>query len=66
MIGIIGGGQLGRMLASAAHAMGYRIAILDPDPACPAASTADQLIIGGYDDVDRGDPPGRRVVRRDL
>ncbi len=51
VIGIIGGGQLGRMLASAAHAMGYRIAILDPDPACPAASTADQLITGGYDDV---------------
>src|SRR5439155_15544386 len=38
VIGILGGGQLGRMLALAARAMGYRIAILDPDPECPAAS----------------------------
>jgi 5-(carboxyamino)imidazole ribonucleotide synthase len=32
IIGILGGGQLGRMLAMAARAMGYRIAVLDPDP----------------------------------
>ena len=50
-IGLLGGGQLGRMLALAARAMGYRIVVLDPDPACPAASLADRLIIGGYDDV---------------
>jgi 5-(carboxyamino)imidazole ribonucleotide synthase len=50
-IGILGGGQLGRMLASAARAMGYRIAVLDPDPACPAAGLADRLVVGGYDDV---------------
>ncbi len=50
-IGILGGGQLGRMLASAARAMGYRIAILDPDPDCPSAGVADVLIVGGYDDV---------------
>jgi 5-(carboxyamino)imidazole ribonucleotide synthase len=50
-IGIIGGGQLGRMLASAARAMGYRVAVLDPDPACPAASLADRVIVAGYDDV---------------
>lgn len=50
-IGIIGGGQLGRMLASAARVMGYRIAILDPDPECPAAGAADELMVGGYDDV---------------
>ena len=49
-IGIIGGGQLGRMLAMAARAMGYRIAIVDPDPDCPSASVADDLIVGGYDD----------------
>ena len=36
-IGILGGGQLGRMLGFAARAMGYRIAVLDPDPDCPAA-----------------------------
>ncbi len=31
--------------------MGYRIAILDPDPDCPAAAVADHVVIGGYDDV---------------
>jgi 5-(carboxyamino)imidazole ribonucleotide synthase len=50
-IGILGGGQLGRMLAIAARAMGYRIAVLDPDPACPAAAVADVLVLGTYDDV---------------
>ena len=51
VIGILGGGQLGRMLASAARAMGYRVAVLDPDPDCPAAAVADRLVIGSYDDV---------------
>ncbi len=50
-IGILGGGQLGRMLALAARAMGYRIAVLDPDPDCPAAALADRVVVGGYDDV---------------
>lgn len=52
MIGILGGGQLGRMLALAARAMGYQIRVLDPDPECPAASVADSVIVGAYDDVD--------------
>jgi 5-(carboxyamino)imidazole ribonucleotide synthase len=51
-IGILGGGQLGRMLALAAREMGYRIAVLDPDEHCPAASVADRLVIGTYDDLD--------------
>ena len=51
VIGILGGGQLGRMLALAARAMGYRIAVLDPDPDCPAAAVADFVVIGSYDDV---------------
>ena len=50
-IGILGGGQLGRMLGGAARAMGYRVAVLDPDPACPAAAVADTVVVGGYDDV---------------
>jgi 5-(carboxyamino)imidazole ribonucleotide synthase len=50
-IGIVGGGQLGRMLASAARELGYRIAILDPDDAAPAAVVADEFVRGGYDDV---------------
>jgi 5-(carboxyamino)imidazole ribonucleotide synthase len=50
-IGIIGGGQLGRMLALSARELGYRIAVLDPDPACPAAGVADRLERGAYDDA---------------
>ncbi len=50
-IGILGGGQLGRMLGFAARALGYRIAILDPDPDCPAAAIADRLVVGAYDDT---------------
>jgi 5-(carboxyamino)imidazole ribonucleotide synthase len=51
-IGILGGGQLGRMLGFAARAMGYRIAVLDPDPGCPAAAVADRVEVGGYGDVE--------------
>ena len=51
-IGILGGGQLGRMLGMAARAMGYRVAVLDPDAGCPAAAIADLVIVGGYDDID--------------
>ena len=50
-IGILGGGQLGRMLGFAARAMGYRMVVLDPDPDCPSAAIADQVIVGAYDDV---------------
>ena len=51
-IGIIGGGQLGRMMALAARHMGYRIAVLDPTPDCPTAQVADHTITAAYDDMD--------------
>jgi 5-(carboxyamino)imidazole ribonucleotide synthase len=51
-IGILGGGQLGRMLALAGRALGYRIAVLDPDPNAPAASVADRIEVAAYDDVE--------------
>ena len=51
-IGILGGGQLGRMLGFAARAMGYRVVVLDPDPSCPAAAIADRVIVATYDDVE--------------
>ena len=41
MLGILGGGQLGRMFAAAAKAMGYRVTVLDPDVHAPAADFAD-------------------------
>jgi 5-(carboxyamino)imidazole ribonucleotide synthase len=49
-IGIIGGGQLGRMLAMAAARLGYRTAILEPQAGCPAASVCDHHIVAAYDD----------------
>jgi 5-(carboxyamino)imidazole ribonucleotide synthase len=52
MIGVLGGGQLGRMLGFAARAMGYRLVVLDPDPGCPASAVADEVIVARYDDVE--------------
>ena len=51
MIGILGGGQLGRMLALAAQPLGYRVAILDPHHDCPASSVADVVVTGEFGDV---------------
>ncbi len=49
-LGVLGGGQLGRMFTLAAHAMGYRVAVLDPDPHSPAGVLADQHITADYRD----------------
>lgn len=49
-IGILGGGQLGRMLSLAAARLGFDTAILDPDPNGPAARVAAHSIVGPYDD----------------
>lgn len=49
-IGIIGGGQLGRMLAMAAAQLGYRVHILDPDPECCAGEVAAKLTVASYHD----------------
>jgi 5-(carboxyamino)imidazole ribonucleotide synthase len=49
-IGILGGGQLGRMLAMAAARLGYRTAILDPDRDCPAAQVANRHVAAAYED----------------
>ncbi|SFI71208.1 5-(carboxyamino)imidazole ribonucleotide synthase [Paenibacillus sp. UNC496MF] len=48
-IGILGGGQLGRMMANAGSAMGYRFVALDPTPDAPAGQVARQLV-AAYDD----------------
>ncbi|MET0258794.1 MAG: 5-(carboxyamino)imidazole ribonucleotide synthase [Methylobacterium sp.] len=50
-IGMIGGGQLARMMGAAAARLGYRMLVLDPDAACPAAQTANGQIVARYDDV---------------
>lgn len=51
MLGILGGGQLGRMFTVAAKTMGYRVTVLDPDPQSPAAAFADVHLCAPYDDV---------------
>lgn len=49
-IGILGGGQLARMLAMAAARLGYETVVLDPADPCPAAQACNRQIIGDYDD----------------
>lgn len=51
-IGIIGGGQLGRMLAFEAKKMGFHVTVLDPTPKGPASQVADEQIVANYDDED--------------
>lgn len=51
-IGILGGGQLGRMMAIAARKMGYNIVVLEPTPNCPCAAVASKQIVAAFDDVD--------------
>jgi len=50
VIGIVGGGQLGRMLAMAAARLSYKTIILEPSAGCPAAQVADRQIVAAYDD----------------
>ena len=49
-IGMLGGGQLGRMFTVAARTLGYRVIVLEPDPHSPAAQLADEHMIAAYDD----------------
>jgi 5-(carboxyamino)imidazole ribonucleotide synthase len=51
-IGILGGGQLGRMTGLAALSMGYNVHVLDPDPACAAGAIAARLVTARFDDAD--------------
>lgn len=50
-IGMLGGGQLGRMFTIAARTLGYHVIVLEPDPQSPAGQLADQHIQAAYDDV---------------
>lgn len=51
-LGIMGGGQLGRMFAHAAQSLGYRVAVLEPEAGCPAAQVAEHHVCAGYEDPD--------------
>jgi 5-(carboxyamino)imidazole ribonucleotide synthase len=50
-IGILGGGQLGRMMTLAARTLGYHAVVLDPDPQCAASAVADRVIAARFDDA---------------
>jgi 5-(carboxyamino)imidazole ribonucleotide synthase len=49
-LGVMGGGQLGRMFAHAAQKMGYKVAVLEPSRDCPAGHAADHLLCADYTD----------------
>ena len=49
VVGVVGGGQLGRMLALAGIPLGHSFRFLDPDPLCPASAVG-EVIVGAYDD----------------
>ncbi len=51
-IGILGGGQLGRMTALAARSLGYGVQVLDPNPDCAARPVVDRVIAASFDDAD--------------
>ena len=50
-LGMLGGGQLGRYFVMAAHRLGYKVVVLDPDPASIAGAAADHHIVAPYDDT---------------
>lgn len=52
-VGIVGGGQLGRMLTDAAHNLGFYVIVLDPTENCPASQVADEHILGSFKDKDK-------------
>ncbi|WVZ72698.1 hypothetical protein U9M48_021117 [Paspalum notatum var. saurae] len=52
VVGVLGGGQLGKMLCQAASQMGIRIAVLDPLQDCPASSVCHEHVVGSFTDGD--------------
>lgn len=51
ILGVIGGGQLGRMFAQSAQSMGFAVWVLDPDADSPAGQLADRHLCAAYDDA---------------
>src|SRR4051812_49158037 len=49
-IGILGGGQLGRMTALAARSLGYAVQVLDPSADCAAGPVSDRVVVGAFND----------------
>ena len=51
-LGILGSGQLGRMLTAAARQLGYRVHVYSPEPDSPAGQLADREVVGAYADTE--------------
>ena len=60
-LGVVGGGQLGRMLAEAASPLGVDVIVVDPTPDCPAAPVARDQIVGAFDDPEALDELAART-----
>ncbi|HEU5200224.1 MAG TPA: hypothetical protein VFU32_11335, partial [Ktedonobacterales bacterium] len=60
-VGVLGSGQLGRMLAIAARRMGYRVATFSPDTDSPTGQVADLEVSAAYNDLDAVRAFARRV-----
>ncbi len=50
-LGILGGGQLGRMVALSARSLGYQVRVLDPDPGCAARPVVEHVLAASFDDA---------------
>ena len=61
-LGMLGGGQLGRMFVTAARTMGYEVIVLDPDPHSPAGSLASEHLARDYDDTEALDYMARHCA----
>jgi len=61
-LGVLGGGQLGRMFTLQARTMGYRVVVLDPDPGSPAGQLADHHLRAAYTDLDALDQLARECA----
>jgi 5-(carboxyamino)imidazole ribonucleotide synthase len=61
-LGVLGGGQLGRMFAHAAQRLGYRVTVLDPQHDCPAGQVAQDHVVAAYEDTTACAALGRRVL----
>jgi len=55
-LGVVGGGQLGRMLAEAAAPLGVDVVVLDPTPSCPASTVARDQVVADFDDRSPREP----------
>ena len=62
-VGVMGGGQLGRMLAQSARQLGYRVVVFSPDAGSPAGQLADEEIVAPFEDLGA---VGRFAARSDV